>query len=77
MEIAANVGALDETGRRSGAGSLTKLGRTKGNAQAREDFGLVRGVRQRLERLDVLRRPGRPDELGSEARGRRGHERDG
>ena len=42
--------------------------------EAREDRGLVGRVRQRLERLDVLRRSGRPDELGPEARRRRDHE---
>ncbi len=66
MEVAAHVGELDERRRLAAERRLAQLGRAPGDAERRVDAGLVRRVRQRLERVDVVARARRSQELRAE-----------
>ena len=74
VEIAAHVAQLDERRRRPAERFLAQLGRAPRHAERRVDALLVGGGRQRLERLDVGRRPGGAEELRPEAPGLRDDE---
>ena len=67
MQVAADLGHLDELGRLGRAG-LAQLGRDERQAERGEDALLVGRVGQRLVRGDPLGRAGRADELGAQAR---------
>ena len=66
VEVAADVRELDERRRLAPERRLAQLGRAERDPERAVDALLVRRVRQRLERGDVLRRAGRADELGAE-----------
>jgi hypothetical protein len=65
VQVAADVGRRDERRRLAGEGLLAQLRRAPRQAERGVDGPLVRRVRQRPERLDVRRRPGRPHERGA------------
>jgi hypothetical protein len=56
--------------------ALPELGRHERDPERAVDALLVRRLRERLERGDVLLRPCRPDELGAESLGLRDHQLD-
>ena len=67
VQVAADLRHLDEL-RDLGRAGLAQLGRDERQAERGEDALLVGRVGQRLVRGDPLRRAGRADELGAEAR---------
>ena len=67
MQVAADLRHLDELGHLGRAG-LAQLGRDERQAERGEDALLVGRVGQRLVGGDPLRRAGRADELGAQAR---------
>ena len=66
VQVAADVGERDELRRLPAKRRLAQLGRAERNPERAIHALLVPPVRERLQRLDVLRRPGRPHELGPE-----------
>jgi hypothetical protein len=67
VQVAADVGRLDERRRDSAERLLAQLRWTPGDVERAIDRLLVGGVRQGLQRGDVRRRPGRPHQGGPEA----------
>ena len=67
VQVASDVRELDELRRLTAKRRLTQLRRTERDPERAVDALLVRPVRKRPERLDVLGRAGRPQELGPEA----------
>ena len=66
MQVAADLVELDERRRLGAEGLLAQLGRAEGDAERAVDAFLVGRIGQRLERLDVLARAGRAQELRPE-----------
>ena len=77
MQVAADVGELDEQRRRAQERRLAELGRAPRQTEQRVHAFLVRRVRQRAERRDVLGRAGGAEQLRAEALGWRDDELDG
>ena len=77
VQVAADVGDLDERRRLAAERRLAQLGRAPGEAErARRPPASSGASGQRLERRDVRRRAGRAHQRGAEALGRGGDELD-
>ena len=76
MQVAAHVGELEQARRPAPELALPQLGRHERDSEHAVDALFVRRFREWLERGRVLRRPRRPDELGSEPVGLGDHQLD-